>query len=385
MTDLAHATERPVATFPTLYKRTSTGAIQQWSIFVGLDTLGYGWIVTDYGQRGGKIQRSEEVVTEGKNIGRANATTAVEQAQAEARSRWEGKLKKGYVQNVEDAEEGKTDAIIAGGVDPMLAHSYEKHGHKISFPAYVQPKLDGHRCIAVVQDGKASLWSRTRKRITGVPHIERELEAAFPQGSIVLDGELYNHAYREKFEQLTSLIRSQTPKPNHTEVQYWIYDIVSETASQDTRAAQLELMLHLTGSLVKVPTEQVDSEEEMIAVFGAYIENGFEGLMIRNARGRYKGSRSYDLQKVKVFADAEYELVRIEAGKGKMADKAVFVCVTETGEEFKCKLVGKLDDLKKYLDDPEPWIGRMVTVKYQNLSEKGVPRFGVAMRFREDV
>ena len=373
---------------PTLYKRTSTGAIQQWYIDVYGDDTGAGIIETVYGQVGGAQQVAKERITEGKNLGRANATTAIEQAVAEANSRHEQKLKKGYVKSIEEAREGKRDSIIAGGVDPMLAHSYEKHGHKISFPAYVQPKLDGHRCIAVVQDGKASLWSRTRKRITGVPHIERELEAAFADrdGTFVLDGELYNHEYRDKFEQLTSLIRSQTPKPNHTEVQYWVYDIVHAELLQHTRNSMLRALgLNFCKYIVKVPTDEVASQDEMIAVFGAYIENGFEGLMVRNADGKYKGSRSYDLQKVKVFADAEYELVRIEAGKGKMADKAVFVCVTETGEEFKCKLVGKLDDLKKYLDDPEPWIGRMVTVKYQNLSEKGVPRFGVAMRFREDV
>ena len=374
---------------PTLYKRTSTGAIQQWTISVEATSVGavdtWGVITTTYGQLGGKQQVATDIIREGKNIGRANETSAVEQAHAEAQSQWETKLKKGYVKSIEEAREGKRDSIIAGGVDPMLAHSYEKHGHKISFPAYVQPKLDGHRCIAVVQGGKASLWSRTRKRITGVPHIERELEARFPDETLVLDGELYNHSYREKFEQLTSLIRSQTPKPNHTEVQYWVYDIVGDKP-QTSRLRRLAFLGQRIGaSIVLVPTESVANEEEMIAVFGAYIENGFEGLMVRNARGRYKGSRSYDLQKVKVFADAEYELVRIEAGKGKMADKAVFVCVTETGEEFKCKLVGKLDDLKKYLEDPEPWIGRMVTVKYQNLSEKGVPRFGVAMRFREDV
>ena len=72
-------------------------------------------------------------------------------------------------------------------------------------------------------------------------------------------------------------------------------------------------------------------------------------------------------------------------GRGKMSDKAVFVCETESGATFKCKLVGSLDALSEYLVNKDRYIGRLVTVKYQNLSAEGIPRFGVAMRFREAV
>ncbi len=111
---------------------------------------------------------------------------------------------------------------------------------------------------------------------------------------------------------------------------------------------------------------------------------GFEGAMVRNAKGRYKNGRSYDLQKVKVFQDAEFEIVDVVAGKGKMSDKGVFVCKTDEGKEFKAKMIGSLDDLCKYLDDKDAYIGRMLTVKYQKLSAENIPVFGVAMRLRED-
>lgn len=370
---------------PTLYKQNSNGSFQEWTISVDEIPEG-GLIVTRYGQVDGRLQTAEDVVREGKNIGRSNETTAFEQAQAEAQAKWEGKLKKGYVKDMADAAEGKTDAIIAGGVSPMLAHSFDKFPHKVAYPAFIQPKLDGHRCIAVIQDGKCTLWSRTRKRITGVPHIERELEARFPDETLVLDGELYNHDYREKFEELTSFIRQQTPKPGHEVVQYWVYDIISDQPqTQRLRRIAFLGQNFITKSVIPVPTESVEDQDELVSVFGAYLEAGFEGMMVRNAQARYKNSRSHDLLKVKIMQDAEFELVRIEEGRGKMQGKAIFTCVNENGQEFRCKMVGALESLEQYVNEPEKWIGKLVTVKYQNLSADGIPRFPVALRFREDV
>jgi DNA ligase-1 len=381
---------------PTLYKQTSTGKIQMWNIRAfesarAVEGEVLPVIVTTYGQLEGKMQEAVEVIREGKNLGKANETTPLEQAQAEAQSQWEKKLKRGYVQNLDDAAEGKVDTnAITGGVNPMLAKSFDNDGHKISFPAFVQPKLDGHRCIAIVQDGEATLWSRTRKRITGLPHLERDLELAFPNMNIILDGELYNHDYKDKFEQLTSFIRSATPKPGHEVVQYWVYDIVDTDRNQADRASMLDgvrVILESKGitKVVTLDTPQVDDEEEMMRLFNVYTEFGFEGLMVRNAAAKYKQSRSSDLQKVKEFEDAEFEIVDVEEGRGKMAGKAIFVLTTETGERFNAKMVGALDDLAEYFINKDKYIGKQMTVKYQGITNGNVPRFPVAMRFREDV
>ena len=406
-------------TWPTLYKKNSNGSYQQWTIEAHAEEggTGYGVISKLYGQVGGKMQMAVDVVKEGKNVGRANETGPVDQARAEAQSQWEGKLKKGYVKTMDDAVEGKTDAIIQGGVSPMLAHKYADHGHKISYPALAQPKLDGHRCVAIVQDGKATLWSRTRKRITGVPHIERALEAMIP-GTCVLDGELYNHEYHDNFEALTSMIRSATPKPGHEAVQYWIYDVVSDEDQddrlflRDTIAGRAEF--EGQSAIVLLPTEEVADEEEMVAVFGAYLANNFEGLMLRNKDARYKNGRSYDLQKVKVMQDAEFPVVNVLTGRGRMAGLAIFECAvprtcedprhaepcvydgcagcmdeceepSEPCKTFTVKMEGALEDLRKYVEDPSLAVGRRLTVRFQNLSQDGIPRFPVGVRFREDV
>jgi len=389
--------------FPTLYKTTSTGKIQTWTI--GVEGYPYGHhdhmeldpadIVTTYGLLDGKQQEARETISEGKNIGKVNETTPFEQATAEAQSQWEKKVKKGYVQTLEDAADKKVDsAYVAGGIDPMLAHTHEKQSAKIVYPAFVQPKLDGHRCIAIYADGVCTLWSRTRKLITGVPHIARAVEALLEgidfNQPIILDGELYNHDYKDRFEQLTSFIRQETPKPGHEVVQLWIYDIVTEgTFAQ--RNAMLDLLrqkdedLLLRDTLVFVDSYNVDDEQEMSDTFGVFLSEGFEGLMIRNANGKYKHGRSYDLQKVKTFDDAEFKVVGVEEGRGKMAGKAMFVCDSGNGETFRVKMVGNLDALADYLVDPSRWIGQQLTVKYQGMSAYGQPRFPVALRFREDV
>lgn len=385
-------------TLKTLYKLTSTGKVQTWNIEAyGSDAIAY--LKTTYGLLDGKKQVATEVISEGKNLDKANATTALTQAYAEAQQQWEKKVKKGYVQNIEDAEEKKIDTnFITGGVDPMLAHSYDKQGHKIKYPAYMQPKLDGHRCIAIIQEDKCTLWSRTRKPITGVPHIAAQLLEAFgpvaatmPTGAIILDGELYNHDYREKFEELTSFIRQETPKPGHEIVQYWVYDYIVDGLDN---AQRMEILSTLAGyraenglaySVQFLDTTEVKDEEEMTAVFGVYVDAGFEGGMMRNVAGLYKGKRSYDLQKVKLMQDAEYEIVDITSGKGKMAGKAMFHCVTPEGKEFRVKMKGALDDLVKYLEHKDEYIHKYLTVQYQKLSAEGVPIFPVGLRIREDV
>jgi DNA ligase-1 len=373
-------------TLSTLYKLTSTGKTQMWEIKT-VDNF----IFTSHGQVGGKIQTVSEEITEGKNIGKANETTPIQQAEAEAQQRWEKKAKKGYVTEIADAADKKVDTnYITGGVDPMLAHSFDKQGHKIVFPAFVQPKLDGHRCIAIISDGKATLWSRTRKRIHSMPHIVAQLENVFPKGNCILDGELYNHEYRDSFEKLTSLIRQEKPAPGHEVVQYWIYDVVEEKPFKD-REFMLTCMegaprFDEAKSLKVLATFEVEDEEDMVTHFNIFMENGFEGAIVRNAAGIYKGKRSYDLQKVKEFADSEFEIIGVEEGRGKMKGCAIFVCKTDAGGTFRVKCEGSLDNLATMYDERDKYVGKQLTVKYQGITNaEGVPRFPIGIRVREDV
>jgi DNA ligase-1 len=366
--------------FPMLYKKASTGAIVEWQISVEGTT-----IITEWGQRGGKKQIGEDVIKEGKNIGRANATTPEEQALLEAEATWTKKLKKDYVKTLGSAEAGESSDLVEGGILPMLAKKYSEDGDKIKFPAFVQPKLDGHRCTAVVdKDGRCTLWSRTRKRINSMPHIIKDIESLRCR-NITLDGELYNHAYHDKFEQLTHFIRQPDYEKGCEIVEYHIYDTATSGGFRE-RAEHLAECLGPkgTGNLVLVETVEVDDEDALLVEFERFLDEGYEGAMVRNADGLYVNKRSSDLQKIKKFDDAEFECVGVEEGRGKLAGHGIFVCVTKTGTEFRAKMKGDSEELKKYYVNPGLVVGKQVTIKYQGMTSKSnVPRFPVALRLRK--
>ena len=384
---------------PTLFKKTSTGAIQFWEIEVlkalsrgGAESVYpdfiYGVIETTYGQVGtDSPQTTKDSIQEGKNLGKKNETSAYEQAELEAKSQWEKKKKSGYVESIEAAQADELDDLIEGGIVPMLAQSFAKQGHKIKFPCYVQPKLDGIRCIAILKDGKCTLWSRTRKPITSCPHIIEELERNFTSGSITLDGELYNHDFKDNFEHIVHLVRQEEPDSGCRDVQYHVYDMVDSSIFSH-RTSQLYMLIanHLNFEYTRfVPTHQIQSEEEVPGSFVLHKHFGYEGSMLRNADSLYVNKRSADLQKVKEFQDEEFDITGIEEGRGKLAGHVgAFICKMANGGSFSAKMSGETERLRDYFEDHSLWEGKRLTVKFQGLTGKEkVPRFPVGVCIRD--
>lgn len=382
---------KEIKRLPKLYKKTSTGAIQEWEITV-FDIEGVITLRTKYGQVGGKIQCSTEAVTSGKNIGRSNETTPLSQALFQADAEWTKQLKKGYVKTIEDAQNGAIDEIIEGGIAPMLAHKFSEQAHKIKYPALAQPKLDGHRCTSQYKNGEITLWSRTRKPITSVPHIVEAIKSCGLADP--LDGELYNHEYHDKFEELSSVITSKKEIDEEQVLQYHVYDFPHPTWTNRERNALLQSLKPIfKGTPVHiVETIVVNDEQELMDAFNHFLAEGYEGCMVRNMDGKYVNKRSYDLQKIKEFDDREFEVIAVKIGtKGSMAGKAIFVCdVPELHGKcddptFDVVMKGTMEERQMYGDHPELAIGRQLTVKFQGYTKYGKPRFPVALRFRVDI
>ena len=386
--------------FDTLYSGNKNGSVQQWTISVSGAT-----ITKVYGQVKGALQTTADVILKGKNLGRSNATTPVTQARAEAKSQWEKKLKSGYVRVLSDAQSGAVDTqFIEGGVEVMLAQKFSQHGTKIDYPAYVQPKLDGVRCVAILDNGVCTLWTRTRKPITGVPHIARAIEQQFSgmrwpgratclgyaysknklvyTSRLVLDGELYQHEYKGKFEQIVSFVRQNVPKIGHEVVEYHVYDVIEEGDIFAARTWTVE-ELQLRAPLVRVVTTEVSSLDEVLSVDTEHRAAGYEGTIVRQAKAMYEAGRSMGLQKIKQFDDAEFDVTGVQAGRGRMSKCAIFTCSTVTGATFACKMQGALDTLKPYLANPDTVIGKKLTVRYQGLTNGGVPRFPIGVSVRD--
>jgi len=396
-------------TFTTLYKKTNTGAIQYWKIKVteewhdrNKDSVGE--ILTEYGQLNtDSPQKTVDYVKEGKNIGKKNETTAVQQAEAEAQAKHEKQRKKGYVESLEAAQAGELDELIEGGALPMLAQSYldvlydmrpghendppiitrTKESKKIKFPALMQPKFDGIRCIAIVKDGKCTLWSRTRKPIKSVPHIVATIEANV-KSDIVLDGELYNHMYKNDFEKIVSAVRKDEPSEESKLVHYHVYDIINDQPANQ-RIATLASTVPFQVPLVPVQTFTVaDGVEADLEFFYTMRKQGYEGAMIRNMNALYVPKRSMDLQKLKEFNEDEFKIIGIEEGSGKLnGHVGAFNCLTKEGVDFKAKLEGDTGFLKQCFENHSLWQGKQMTVVYQGFGINRRPRFPVAKAIRD--
>lgn len=395
-----------IRTFPTLYKLADSGAVIEWDIVVRAvdDSISQpAVIVTRWGQEGGKTQETQDVVSEGKNVGKKNETSPLKQALGEAQSKWtKQQTKSRYVLTREAALAGERSELVAGGYDCMTAFGIEKKPKALKYPCAIQRKYDGHRVLAIIDDGVCTLWSRSRKPITGVPHINRALEKMYPTGHHEVDGEGYT--MKLTFEEISSYLRSVEPKPGYEVIEYHIYDLHVEDVAFSERWGMLENVLHSAQfPLFLAPTYIVDNAEKMEAFKKQFIEAGYEGAMARNLDGLYVGKRSTDLLKLKMFEDDEFKVVAITH-----STRSVFI-ENEAGQQeekkmvyvmLECALPGKLSppgatgtftttfnapqaSQQEIAANPEKYIGRIVTVKYQNYTDDKKPRIPKGLRWYE--
>lgn len=371
-----------VKTFPTLFSTNKAGRIIEWEAkcYRNPDHTAYSSIT--YGLEDGKKQTAKVDYTEGKNIGRANETTPVEQCIAETKAKWDAKQDK---ENYSLTREGnKREEIF-----PMLAHSYDPEKPKgIEFPCYVQPKLDGLRCIIYENSsGEIVAQSRTAGFFTSMGHITSALEGVIKANKgLILDGELFTD--KEPFEDLVGVIKKQKLTHEYAQralkVEYHVYDIINKQMPYSQRLRTIEsLELDSLAGIRVVETIKVADIEAFRKEARRFIEAGYEGAMLRNVAGLYVSDRSYDLQKYKEFKEDEFEVIGYSEGQGRDAGAVIWRCSTADGAEFDVRPTGSIEQRRKDYKIAKKMIGKMYTVVYQELTEKGVPRFPTGKAFRE--
>ena len=259
----------------------------------------------------------------------------------------------------------------------MLAHKVNDNKIDFSGKVFIQPKLDGVRCV-FTKDGA---YSRTGKKFYNLRHIELRLERFFKvQPNAVLDGELYNHALRDDFEQIISLVRKQKPtdedrlNAQHL-IQYHVYDMIAEGPSYADRLDWLLCSKYLWSNVVvPVETHQVYKYEEAANMhYDGFLKAGYEGSILR-LNGPYEQKRSYNLQKFKDFSDDEATIVDYVPGKGKRTGTlGKFIMLDDEGVRFGCP-PGKgfnYKDLANILDNINDYIGRRATFTYFERTKAG--------------
>ena len=259
----------------------------------------------------------------------------------------------------------------------MLAHKVSENRIDFSEKVFIQPKLDGVRCI-FTKDGA---YSRTGKQFHNLRHIELRLERFFDKNPFtVLDGELYNHALRDDFEQIISLVRKQKPTDEDRRnaqhlIQYHVYDCIAEGFNYESRLNFLLSTPYLLSDVVlPVETHRVNKYEEAANMHhDGFLKQGYEGSILR-LNGHYEQKRSYNLQKFKDFSDTEATIIGYEAGKGKFTGLiGKFFMVDDDGNEFGCP-IGKgynYSDRRYILDNIHDYIGKVATFTYFERTKAG--------------
>jgi DNA ligase-1 len=370
---------------PTLYGKSTNGKIKEWNISVlkmGDETC---YIETEHGYEDGKKQLDQRYVGQGKNIGKANETTTYEQACSEARSAHSRKKDSGYVED-KDKIPSTSDGLFL----PMLAHRYDKHSAKIKFPCLVQPKLDGVRMLARKEDGTVTMWSRKGKLIDIPDKINEQLCLMLQDGQCT-DGELYVHGWT--FQRIIAAVKKKRDDTDLLE--YHIYDSPHPALSFEERLPQKGIGATLyprhcqgwtnIGKNIKfITTYDVVDQIEFDVYEGMMVQQGYEGMMVRNQNSLYKYKhRSYDLQKVKRFVDDEFEIIGGKDGEGRESGLIIYRCVTSDGLEFDVRPKGSHEERREVFNNLEKYIGKHLTVRYQELTDDGRPRFPVGVVVRD--
>ena len=395
---------------PTLYKFDTKGKLREWTMVIEGNCFH-----AVKGLVGGKLTEDKPRCCEAKNVGRSNETSPEQQAENEAKAKWQKKIDSGYAETEEGAKEKKF-------YEPMLAHKYEDRKEGLELPLFSQPKLDGIRCViqrknpedkvnslnGVVLEAK----SRNGKVIDAIPHILNSLRGFFfnfPQA--ILDGELYSHQYKDNFNKITSLVRKQKPVRSESDtdnsfagkqrefeerleeskasIEYWVYDAPSigafkENSKFSLRFDQLAMSLQDKEYIVIVPTAEINQFTQLNTLYESYISEGYEGQMVRKNHP-YENKRSTSLLKRKEFQDAEYRVIDIDEGNGNRTGTAKHLVLwcDKKKTQFHSNIKGSFEYLEEILKNKEDYVGKRATIRFFQLTPDGIPRFPFAVGFRD--
>lgn len=354
----------------TLYKRAKSGKIQQWRTWADGPTV---WV--EFGQKDGNLQKTFTKVKP-KNVGKANETTAEEQAEKESKALWEKKQLGAYKKTISEAEEQQ--------ILPMLAKVFD--GEKISYPCDIQAKLNGVRCLAYSENGEVRLKSRGGVFYEAPIHLKEQLK--FLPDDVIYDGELYIHG--ESLQKINKAVKKYR-KGETEKVNYIVYDIIYLKDIKRTwreRKENLDAFFEAAPgvpNILKIFTFTVDNSLELTMMHKRFIADGYEGTIVRLPDYKYEfGHRSSGLLKLKDFDDTEFKIIGYSEGTGRLRGCVIWRCVTEDGKEFEVSPRGALDDRKQLLTEATKHIGRMLKVQHFGWTDDKIPSLATGIDFRDE-
>ena len=258
---------------------------------------------------------------------------------------------------------------------PMLAYPVSEKPIDYDKPVFMQPKLDGVRCI-IQYEGKSSVdprvvaYSRTGKQWKNIEHICMQLKPFFKKYPyVILDGELYNHDFKDNFEKIISMVRKTKPTPearveSAENVQFHCYDMIDETMTFEDRYNFVFDKLRDSYSVRTVVTTPIPNQYEAEEMHEVNMSSGFEGSILRT-NDKYACKRSHNLRKFKDFHDTEATITGWVEGKGKrIGTIGKFLAVDSDGNEFGMPVMDKFKYLQDNFKLMQGYVGKTATFTY---------------------
>lgn len=357
--------------FPTLYGKDSSGGLKLWEVFTRNEV-----IVVRHGKLGGKIQEKRTTAVP-MNVGRSNATTASEQADTEALAKWTKQKKKGYFEDKEEALGFVTRT-------PMKAQNFNDYSHKVKYPCYIQPKLNGQRMLI---DSEGNCQSKQGESIELPEHWKQDIKKLVESGLMKdgVDGEIFSGHVKQgglSLQQIISAFRK--PNENTHRLFFALYDVCSDGTQEERVQDMIKIKgLNLSCIIGNIETIFIETPEGADSWYAEWLEQGAEGIVYRNLDGKYDyGKRSYNLIKRKPRLDAEAKVVGCVPDKN---NAGLLSCILQNGVEFKCLM--RVDshpdtDYRKF-DNASTLLNTFITFEYEELSDDGVPTKPVGVGLRK--
>lgn len=348
-----------------LYKKDTKNKIRIWKIHTNGSEL-----IQEAGLIDGKLVRNSKICIS-KNIGKTNETSPSDQALLELESLWKSKKDEGYF---ETEAEAKNNIVLL----PMLAKAYEDEKHKINWndTVYIQPKLDGMRCLAHIKaNGDVTMISRDGKIINDMKHIVNDLSTI--KKDIILDGELYAHGL--SFQENMKLIKKY--RPGQTEqIKYHVYDTVSNLPFSERGYITSGTTLQ---ACVEVSIYKIQNEKELTQWHSIFLKEGYEGSIIRHGSDGYKcNGRSSNLLKYKDFKDIDVKIIDILPAEQRPEQGVPLL--EYKGKQFQAGMKFPHNEREEWLTNKEEYIGKTAVIRFFEFTDDGVPRFPVCVGVRLD-
>lgn len=364
-----------------LFGLSRTGKVKQWQAKVVDNGDQTATRIIESGYVGGKIRPIPKIIKKGKNIGRSNETTPFEQAISEAQSEWNGKRSENYELEMIDPD-NYTPRI-------MLPQKAEKPGKgKIIYPCFIQPKLNGVCNLAEASEPRPLFktppvilhHTKGGHLFETLEHLDEWIQKLNLPAPV--HGELYVYGWSlQKIRSYTQKI-----KPDQEKLEYWLYDMAWMGVGYEEKMVWLEKVLNLIHRnfpecpIKFTPTFNVNNYEEAKRYHDGFVADGYEGAVLKNKNGVYIFQhRSKDTEKMKDFKSDEFEIIGGKEGVGADAGCIIYRCITKDGKEFSARPKGTVEDRQQMLIELPQSIGQLLTVRFAEYSDDGVPQHTVGI------